>query len=299
MTLRRLFKVLFLTLLAGVPLAHSKGSPDMILVSGGGLTSTIEIKDPSALKAFDPWMGQFADWKESLMEAPCFRRSFDVLFFMKWPGRKSPLDRGDLKMIYATRYCFTDTSGYVYLPSQVEPLYRVNAGTIYREQQGGKWFPATAAWDSLIRNAIASKASQDAIDMILISGGELSQPIRVTEPVAIRNFTPWTGRFVDWDHPPEGGRCGWEYEVLFFRRGTERRTSYDQGDLNMIYGLRYCLDHDGGPGYVHLAGRNDRFGPENVGMVWDGTHTGKWHHATADWNAFILNAVAGQEHLGK
>jgi hypothetical protein len=54
----------FLSLLACAPLAYSKGPVDLILVSGGGLTEPIQITDAVALKAFDPWMGQFADWSQ-------------------------------------------------------------------------------------------------------------------------------------------------------------------------------------------------------------------------------------------
>jgi len=48
-----------LVLLAGIPLAYAKGSPDLITISGGGLTQPIEITDSTSLKAFDPWSGQF------------------------------------------------------------------------------------------------------------------------------------------------------------------------------------------------------------------------------------------------
>src|SRR5256885_2111372 len=105
----------WLLLLAG-PLAFGKGPVDLILISGGGLIQPIEIRDPSSLKAFNPWIGQFADWQEKpLADAPCFRRSFEVLFYMKWPGRESSLDHGDLQLIYSTRYCFNGVTGYVYL----------------------------------------------------------------------------------------------------------------------------------------------------------------------------------------
>ena len=126
----------FLSLLACAPLAYSKGPVDLILVSGGGLTEPIQITDAVALKAFDPWMGQFADWSQRpLVDAPCFRRSVEVMFYMKWPGRKSSLDRGKLKMIYATRYCSTGLTGYVYLPGPSEPLYQENIGTIIQHQR--------------------------------------------------------------------------------------------------------------------------------------------------------------------
>jgi hypothetical protein len=45
-----------------------------------------------SLKVFDPWRGQFADWKQkALGDAPCFRRSLEVLFlyelfYMNWPA---------------------------------------------------------------------------------------------------------------------------------------------------------------------------------------------------------------------
>jgi hypothetical protein len=62
----------------------------------------------------------------------------------------------------------------------------------------------------------------------------------------------------------------------------------------MVYGLRYCLDADGGPGYTHLADENDRFGPENMQTVYDGKARGKWHPSTAIWNQFIRDEIAAQ-----
>ncbi len=287
--------VAFLVLLTVAPLAYSKGSPDLIVISGGGLSQSIEITDPNSLKAFDPWLGQFADWKETpLADAPCFRRSFEVLFYMKWPGRISPLDRGDLKMTYATRYCYTGATGYVYLPGPGEPDHGVNNGTIIRGNAAGKWHPATAAWDALMSNAVAVRDEQSVPDMIRISGGKLTHPIEITDPEILRNLDPWTASFVDWEHPLSGGRLGWEYEIRYFKRGVQPSTRYDRDGLTMIYGLRYCLDEEGGPGSVHLAGRNDKFGPENVRTVWDGTYAGKWSRSTAAWNAFIEHEVREQ-----
>jgi hypothetical protein len=99
---------------AAVPFAYGKGPVDLILVSGGGLNQPIEITDSASLNAFNPWIGQFADWKaKPLVDAPCYRRSFEVMFYLKSAGLvPSPLDRGDLQMIYATRYCWTGEAGY-------------------------------------------------------------------------------------------------------------------------------------------------------------------------------------------
>ncbi|PYX28458.1 MAG: hypothetical protein DMG80_16610 [Acidobacteria bacterium] len=289
-----------LLLFIGVQLAYSKGSPDLIVITGGGLIHQIDITDPATLKEFDPWQGQFADWqKKALVDAPCFRRSFEVLFYMSWPERKSSSDHpdlghGDLKMIYATRYCSTGSTGYVYLPGPSEALYRDNAGTIMRGDADGKWHPSTAAWDALLGNAVVTRDQEASADMIVVSGGELRHPVEITDRESITKLDPWTGPFVDWDLPPRMGHCNWEYDVQYFKRGIEHPTPYDRGDLRMIYGVRYCLGDDGEPGYVQLAGPTERFGPENVRSVWDGTHAGKWHRSTMAWKGFVRRAVESQ-----
>jgi hypothetical protein len=291
------FWFVVLIVLSGAPLAFGKGPVDLILISGGGLAQPVEISDPESLRSFSPWIGQFADWEaKALLDAPCVRRSFEVFFYMKWPGRFSSLDRGDLNMIYATRYCSTGSVGYVYLPGRGQRYFGENGGTIIRGDADGKWHPATAAWDSLMSEAVALSEQQQTPDMMLISGGELKHPVEITDPELLTEFNPWTAAFVDWDQPLSGGRLGWEYEILFFKRGIEPPTRYDRDGLTMIYGMRYCVDEEGGPGSVHLAGRNDQFGPENVRMVWDGTYAGRWSRSTPSWKAFIERQVAAQRH---
>jgi len=293
MTTRRL--LVLLASLACASLAYGKGSPDLILITGGGLTQPIQITDSSSLKAFDPWNGQFADWKQdALVDVPCARRSFSVKFYMKWPGRNSSESRGDLQMVYATRYCSTGSTGYVYLPGPGQAIYRDNAFTMLRGDADGKWHPATSEWDSLMMNQVAAEDPQRTPDMVMIAGGELQHPIEITDPELLRTFDPWEGNFVDWKKPAAVGHCSWEYEIFYYKKGIEVATPYDRGDLKMIYGLRYCLDADGGPGYTHLADENDRFGPENMQTVYDGKARGKWHPSTAIWNRFIRDEIAAQ-----
>ena len=67
------------------------------------------------------------------------------------------MDRGDLKMIYATRYCATDLNGYFYLPGPSELQYRDNSSTIMRGEAEGKWYPATPGWNSLLSDALATR----------------------------------------------------------------------------------------------------------------------------------------------
>jgi len=293
MTTRRLFTLLaFLTC---VSLAYAKGPVDLILIAGGGLSQPISITDTSSLQSFNPWVGQFADWQqEAITDAPCARRSFSVKFFMKWPERHDSESRGDLQMIYATRYCSTGSSGYVYLPGPGQTLYYDNAGTIMRGDADGKWHPATSSWTSLIMNLVAAQDPQRGPDMIMIAGGELQHPIQITDAELLRTFDPWEGVFVNWNKPAAVGHCSWEYEIFYYKKGIESSTPYDRGDLHMIYGLRYCLDADGGPGYAHLADENDRFGPENMQSVYDGKARGKWHPSTAAWNRFIRSEIASQ-----
>lgn len=299
---KRIVCALLLTM-AAVPSAYGKGPVDLILVSGGGLNQSIEIADSASLNAFNPWIGQFADWKQKpLTDAPCYRHSFEVLFYMKWPERtSSALDRGDLKMIYATRYCWTGEAGYVYLPGPSEPLYGPNGGTIIRGDADGKWHPATAAWESLLSGAVTMSDQESVLDKIVISGGELDHPVEITDPDTLSKFDPWKGVFVDWRTPARMGPCNWEYEITYFKRGIGFNKSKptapdDQTGFRLIYGLRYCMGNTNEPGYVHLAGYTDKFWEQNVHVVWDGTQAGEWHPSTLEWKEFIQREVADGMH---
>ena len=291
-----------LAIVGVVPFAHAKGPVDLILISGGGLNQPLEITDSASLHAFTPWTGRFADWDRSpLTDAPCYRRSFEVLFYMKWPERSfSALDRGNLKMIYATRYCWTGEGGYVYLPGPSEPLYGPNEGTIMRGDADGKWHPATPGWDSLLAGAVTMRDQEAVLDKIIISGGELHHPVEITDSGLLTRFDPWSGVFADWKAPAGMGSCNWEYEITYFKRGTgfkkapKLATPDHQTGFRLIYGLRYCMGNAGEPGYVHLAGYTDKFWEENVHVVWDGTQAGKWHPSTPEWKEFIQRQVDAQ-----
>ncbi len=83
--------------------AYSKGSPDQIMINRNGVS--LKIADQETLKKFDPWRGQFINWSSGQLSPPDDKgQSYEVLFFMKWPGRRSDYDLGDLKMIYAVKY---------------------------------------------------------------------------------------------------------------------------------------------------------------------------------------------------
>jgi hypothetical protein len=179
--------LLALTMLSSAPSVYPKGSPKKIVVTGGGLACPIEVKDREALKGFDPWRGQFIDWAKQMIVEPTNRdryyeglspstgrqgfwkfveppdqdQSYQVLFYMKWKGRHSTYDQGNLKMIYSLLYCpgRNGGPGYVYLPGENDSWNRVNMGTICREDHDGKWHYASVAWDLLMNRVLRLEGS--------------------------------------------------------------------------------------------------------------------------------------------
>src|SRR5205823_1381885 len=124
--------LLFLIVLGAVPAAYAKGSPDKIVIRGGKRARPLEITDRDTLKGFDPWSGQFIDWSKGFVSTPPERSyGFEVLFYMKWRGRHSRYDQGDLKLIYVLRYYpgRNGEPGYVYLPGKGEAFYALNIST--------------------------------------------------------------------------------------------------------------------------------------------------------------------------
>lgn len=136
--------------------AYCKGSPNLILIARGS-QCPVEIRDREALQQFDPWSGQFINWQRGLATTQGNTKdSYQVFFYMKWPGRRSDYDRGSLKMIYEVWYRPgpDGESGYVYLPGQGESFYNNNVGTILRENDDGKWHYASREWDDLMKRMI-------------------------------------------------------------------------------------------------------------------------------------------------
>jgi len=142
------------------PAVDAKGSPDKIIVTRGGLVRPVEITERETLQGFDPWMGRFIDWSKGPVGSPIAGSSdqaqiYEVFFYMKWKGRHSRFDRGNLKLIYSFRYCpgRVGEAGLIYLPGK-DDKYHVNSGTIWREGDDGKWHQASAAWDALMKRAL-------------------------------------------------------------------------------------------------------------------------------------------------
>ena len=145
---------------AGESSAYSKGSPDRILITSDH-ANTITITNRETLKKFDPWSAQFIDWSKGVVSAPDDQsQSHEVFFYMKWPGRRSNYDRGELKLIYTVRYVAgrDGAPGYIYLPGEGEKFHGNNIGTIWRDRDDGKWHQASAEWDAVTKRLIRTRS---------------------------------------------------------------------------------------------------------------------------------------------
>jgi hypothetical protein len=150
--MRTLFAI-FLLSLSLLASAYGKGKVDELVIKGGGLERPIEVRDRQMLAGLDPWMGGFIDWKSGPVAASSAPGpAYEILFYMRWRGRHSSFDRGQLKLIYDVRYRpgTAGEPGYVYLPGS-DDRYSVNLGTIIREDDDGKWHRASVSLDSLIK----------------------------------------------------------------------------------------------------------------------------------------------------
>src|SRR6266705_4996000 len=141
----------------------------------------------------------------------------------------------------------------------------------------------------------ASVYSKGTPDRILITGGNLSQPIEVNDRETLKQFDPWNGKFIDWttgsivaptDQSPS-------YQVLFYMKWKGRPT--DLGDLSLIYQLRYCPGASGARGYIYLPGAHEKGYAANMSMILRADDDGKWHRASADWDTLMKRQLRSDQ----
>ena len=141
-----------LLILLGMPRAASaKGPTVKITISGGGLTSAIEVTDPRILSSSNVWGGNFLDGSRgSVKKPPRGLRPYEVSFYVK-------LANGEVRKMYVVYYYPNPSTeqGYIYLPGKGETWYSLNVGAILRDGQDGKWNYASPAWEDLIKPVIA------------------------------------------------------------------------------------------------------------------------------------------------
>ncbi len=95
-------------------------------------------------------------------------------------------------------------------------------------------------------------------DKISIRGGKLARTVEITDRESLKGFDPWSGQFVDGQrgyvaNPPDRN---YALEVYFYMKWPNRHSRYDQGDLKLIYALRYYPGRNGEPGYIYLPARS-------------------------------------------
>ncbi len=148
-----IFPLAFLLIFLGMPEAASAKSPTVkIIISGGGLTSTIEATDPRILAISNVWSGQFLDRSRGTPKEPPRRlRRYEVSFYVK-------IANNEVRKKYVLYYYPNSGAepGYIYLPGKGETWYSLNVGAIIRDEQDGKWNYASPAWEDLIKSLIAS-----------------------------------------------------------------------------------------------------------------------------------------------
>jgi hypothetical protein len=147
------FPFAFLLTFLGMPEAASaKARTVKIMISGGGLTSPIEVTDPRILDISNVWAGQFLDRSRgTATEPPRGLQRYEVSFYIK-------ITENDVRKRYVLYYFPNPAAepGYIYLPGKGETSYSLNVWAILRDEQDGKWNYASPAWEDLIRPTIAS-----------------------------------------------------------------------------------------------------------------------------------------------
>lgn len=147
------FPLAFVLIFAGIPEAVSAKSPTVkIIISGGGLTSAIEVTDSRILDISNVWAGQFLDRSRGTAKGPPRGpRLYEVSFYIKFADN-------DLRQRYVLYYNPNSATepGYIYLPGKGEPWYSLNVSAIIRDEQDGKWNYASPAWEDLIKPVIDS-----------------------------------------------------------------------------------------------------------------------------------------------
>jgi hypothetical protein len=152
--MHRTFTVLaaILLTLAAVPQPGWAKSPTAkITISGGGLTSAVEVTDPRILDISNVWYGKFLDDSQGAVEEPpAGLRRYEVSFYTK-------VSDNDVRRRYVVYYSPNPSGerGYIYLPGKGETWYSLNVSAILRDGKDGKWNHASPGWEDLIKPVIA------------------------------------------------------------------------------------------------------------------------------------------------
>ena len=230
--------------------ALAKADTLKITISGGGLTSPVEITDPRVLALSNVWSGNFLDaTRTPESKPPKGLLAVEVSFFMK-------IAENDIRKNYVAFYYPNSPGeqGYIYLPSKGSPLWWLDAGSIMRTGRDGKWNYASPAWEALVKP-------------VLIHAQAAANAASVSQAMAARNTqapssAEASGISVEaWRKP----RPGWLY-VLDPRSESEHpgsriwlldpESARVMGSVRAGYDPDFALSPDGSHLYV-ASGERD------------------------------------------
>lgn len=158
-TLYLLCLCMLVTVLISVISVYAKGPANMITIAGPELEEPLEITDQDILNRFDPWSGQFIGTSGALEWPPDMglREPYLVFFHVED-------NQGEMIPRYIFYY-YPDPAGglgTIYLPGSGEPYYRINVGTIIRDEVDGRWFKAMPTWDTTFQELMLAQGTSTA-----------------------------------------------------------------------------------------------------------------------------------------
>jgi hypothetical protein len=142
--MRRFLCVAVAVLAASIGL-DAKGTTVRLTLTGPGIAAPIEIVDPAILDRSNVWEGGFLG--ETVAAAPQVKAPAYTVRFDVQPPRNLPV-----KTAYAVSVARDARTGalWLYLPGRGEAGYGLNAGTILRDGQDGRWHRPSPAWASAL-----------------------------------------------------------------------------------------------------------------------------------------------------
>jgi hypothetical protein len=148
-------------------LVFAKGTTTRVTIAGAGLQAPIEINDPKIVGNFNIWSGPgtrvngvegtegfIVDWTSGIVtERPPGLREFEVSFYVRYANRRFENQTDQLAYVVLYSVDPVTGQGYVYLPGRGDAHYVLNTRAILRGREG-KWFRATAGWQSVVKNVL-------------------------------------------------------------------------------------------------------------------------------------------------
>jgi hypothetical protein len=153
----------------------------------------------------------------------------------------------------------------------------------------------------VVATATTALVAKGTTTRIVLTGGNLTGPLHITDPAMLEGFNVWAGRgtytngvegtqgfIIDWPSGPLTARPAglMRYQVSFFVKYANRPLESQPDQL--AYVVYYEWDRVRAEGYVYLPGRDDEFFSVNVGSIHRNGMNGHWFRSTPAWQ----NAIA-------